>query len=98
MRESLELHSFIDLAQCQKCGDKGVYYGHELVGAVARMGDHWIVWRIKDYGQPMDRANLAMYEEHLEYMRDFDNLHDAKEYIKGPFCEMILREYQSRNK
>jgi hypothetical protein len=94
----LELHSLIDLSHCQKSGDKGVYYGNELVGAVARMGDQWTVWKIKDYGQPLDRANLAMYEEDLERMCDFKSLQEARKYIRGPFCEMILKELESRKR
>ena len=66
------------------------------MGAITKVGDRWSVWKIRDHGQPMDRANLAMYEEQLEHMEEFKSLHDAKEYVKGPFCEMILKECESR--
>ncbi len=94
----LKLHSFIDLAHCRRCPDKGVYYGNELVGAITRVGKHWNVWRILDFGQPMDRAELAMYEEQMKRMAVFDSLHDACMYVKGPFCDLVLGELQLRGK
>jgi hypothetical protein len=94
----LELESFIDLAHCRRCGDKGIYCRDELVGAVTRTENRWQVWRILDFGRPLDRAELAMYEERMSRIAAFDSLHDARRYIKGPFCEMVLRELESKEK
>ena len=97
--DKLELHSFIDLDHCRRhCPDMGVYHRNELVGAITRQEKRWHVWRIVDAGQPNDRADLAMYEEQMKHMGDFSSLHEAKEYIRGPFCDIILDEYSSREK
>jgi hypothetical protein len=95
-RNTLEFHSLVDPTHCHKCRDKGVYYDDELVGAVTRVGERWTVWRIRDFSQPMDRADQAMYEEWMEHMADFGSLHKAREYVRGTFCEVILREYEAR--
>jgi len=94
----LELHSFVDLDPCHRCRDKGVYQGNELVGAITRQGKRWHVWRIIDACQPTDPPELAMYEEQMQHMGDFGSLHDAREYIKGSFCDMILKEYALQEK
>lgn len=90
----IKLHSLMDVECHHKCKDKGLYYGDELVGAIIRVGEKWSVWRIRDYCQPLDRADLAMYEEHMEHLTDFESLHDAREYVRGPFSDMILLEYE----
>ena len=92
----LKLHSLIDLDHCHRCLDKGVYLGNELVGAITRQGKRWHVWRIVDAGEPMDCAELAMYEEQMNHMGDFGNLHDAREYVRGSFCNMVLGELELR--
>jgi len=44
----------------------------------------------------MDQAEQAMYEERMKQVADFDSLFDAREYVRGPFCKMIMEEFESR--
>lgn len=92
LRPTIEFHPLVDPGQCHKCRDKVLYCNNELIGIITRVGERWTLWRIRDYGRPPDRADLAMYEEYMEHLVDFSSLHDAKKYVRGPFSDMILLE------